>query len=180
MQHKWYQKPEMIIGLSALMVSLVAVVVSVYSAYIDRAYARASVWPRLTLSKSDYYKDGLPIYEYRIENAGTGPAVIKYAYVSADGTYFSRWSQVFEHFNLEVENVTQSHISSRVVPAGKSFAAQYTNNTEFMPLWRRIDSKIDIEICYCSIYNECWQVDRRTPPQEIAACTVDTTKAFRQ
>ena len=180
MNDTWYKKPEMLVGLSALLVSLVAVIVSVYSAYIDRAYARSSVWPRLTLSKSDYLKDGVPIYEYRIENAGTGPAIIKYAYVSVDNTYFKYWYQVFEHFELDMQNVTQSHISTRVVPAYQSFAAQSTHNTDFMPHWRKVDEKIDIELCYCSIYDECWRVDRQTPPVEVPACEAVPDKAFLQ
>ena len=180
MGQKWYQKPEMIVGLSALMVSLVAVIVSVYSAYIDRSYARASVWPRLSIAKSDFHKEGRSVYEYRIENAGTGPAITKYAYVSADGKYFTNWHKVFEHFDLEMENVVQSHMSTRVLPAYQSFASLYTYNTEFMPLWRKVDQKIEIEVCYCSIYDECWIVDRRTPPEQVSACIVEPEKLFRQ
>lgn len=36
---------EMLKGISALLVSRVAVVISLYSAWIDRAHARVSVWP---------------------------------------------------------------------------------------------------------------------------------------
>ncbi len=46
----------MIIAGSALLVSLITAFVSIYSAFIDRAYARASVWPRLEIFRS--YNDG--------------------------------------------------------------------------------------------------------------------------
>ncbi|WP_445768576.1 hypothetical protein [Rheinheimera sp.] len=50
------RNPEMIIAGSALLVSLITAFVSIYSAFIDRAYARASVWPRLEIFRS--YNDG--------------------------------------------------------------------------------------------------------------------------
>ena len=43
----WYKNPEMIVALSALIIGLVTAFTSIYSAYVDREYARASVWPRL-------------------------------------------------------------------------------------------------------------------------------------
>ncbi len=44
--NKWYTNPEMIVALSALLIGIVTAFTSVYSAYVDREYARASVWPR--------------------------------------------------------------------------------------------------------------------------------------
>ncbi|MCW8108308.1 hypothetical protein OPS25_07355 [Alteromonas ponticola] len=39
----WFKKPEMMVALSALFIGLITAGVSVYSAYVGRAYARASV-----------------------------------------------------------------------------------------------------------------------------------------
>ena len=52
MKRKWYTQPEMLVAISALITSLVAVVVAMYSAYIDRAYAKASVWPSVIIARS--------------------------------------------------------------------------------------------------------------------------------
>ena len=49
---KWYKNPEMIVALSALFIGLVTAFTSIYSAYVDREYARASVWPRLEIFSS--------------------------------------------------------------------------------------------------------------------------------
>lgn len=48
----WYQSPEMLVGLSAVLVSVVALGVGMYSAYIERTSARAAVWPSLMLARS--------------------------------------------------------------------------------------------------------------------------------
>ncbi len=39
----WYKIPEMIVALSALLISIVMTIVAIYSAHIDRSYARASM-----------------------------------------------------------------------------------------------------------------------------------------
>ena len=73
---KWYKSPEMIVALSALIIGLVTAFTSIYSAYVDREYARASVWPRLEIFRSF---NGNSSFSYGVSNNGTGPALIKYA-----------------------------------------------------------------------------------------------------
>lgn len=180
MKDKWFLKPEMIVGLSALIVSLVAVLVAVYSAYIDRAYARASVWPRLSIARSDFDTNGKRIYEYQIINAGTGPAVNKHAYVTIGNKYYRSWAELFRDNDVEQQNGIQSFMSTRVLPANQSFSAYKTDNVEFIEAWRSIDTDIKIEICYCSVYDECWSVNRENKPVEVAECVVDPEKAFKQ
>ncbi len=70
-----FKNPEMIIAVSALIVSLITAFASIYSAFIDRAYARSSVWPRLEIHRS--YSDKDSSFSYMVNNKGTGPAVIK-------------------------------------------------------------------------------------------------------
>ena len=71
---KWYKKPEMIVAFSALLISLITAAVSVYSAYVDRSYARASVWPRLELHRSF----GSNHFNYGVTNSGNGPVSMDY------------------------------------------------------------------------------------------------------
>ena len=77
-----FKNPEMIIAASALIVSLITAFVSIYSAFIDRAYARSSVWPRIELARGHNTKSS---FRYIVSNNGTGPALIQYARVTYDG-----------------------------------------------------------------------------------------------
>ena len=51
-KEKWYKNPEMIIALTALFIGLLTAFISIYSAYTDRAYAKASVWPKIEIFRS--------------------------------------------------------------------------------------------------------------------------------
>ena len=74
---KWFQNPEMVIALSALLIGLVTAAVSIYSAYIDREYAKASVWPKLEIFRNTQSDS----FAYQVLNSGTGPAIIQYGQV---------------------------------------------------------------------------------------------------
>jgi hypothetical protein len=103
---KWYKSPEMIVALSALLIGLVTAFTSIYSAYIDREYARASVWPKLEIFRSFNSNS----FSYDVSNSGTGPALIKYAKVQDGSTYIKTWEEI-ELF----KNIRQSHISNRTL-----------------------------------------------------------------
>ncbi len=111
---KRYKNPEMIVALSALLIGLVTAFTSIYSAYIDREYARASVWPRLEIFRS--YSGNS--FSYGVANNGTGPALIKYAKVQDGSKYIKMWKEV-----PSFKNITQSHISYRTLPQKTSITA---------------------------------------------------------
>ena len=82
-KQKWYKNPEMLIALTALFIGLITAFISIYSAYIDRAYAKASVWPKVEVFRSK----GKDRFSYGVANRGTGPAIIKYVKVSIGKRY---------------------------------------------------------------------------------------------
>jgi hypothetical protein len=167
---KWYKNPEMIVALSALLIGLVTAFTSMYSAYVDREYARASVWPRLEIFRS-YNGDS---FSYGVNNSGTGPALIKYAKVY-DGTKYLKMWKDFEPF----KNIRQSHISNRTLSPQKSIApVSYTGKAA--PKLAEADNLIRIELCYCSIYDECWLIDRDNRPLSVKACFIEEKQRFLQ
>ncbi|WP_341503676.1 hypothetical protein [Gallaecimonas sp. GXIMD4217] len=190
---KWYQSPEMIIGLSALLVSLVAVFVGVYSAYIDRAYARASVWPRLELYRSfslnraaapekaqgdsaqaDSRREEYGAFSYGVANNGTGPALIKYVKVTYDGKPLKTWQELMRNLVGNSNQISQSHVGGRTLPAQQSITPLSTTNQEFIAAYLDTESeRLSVDICYCSIYDECWTVDKENKPKAIEACPDD-------
>lgn len=170
-----FKHPEMIIAGSALIVSLITAFVSIYSAFIDRAYARASVWPRLEISRS-YSKEH---FFYSVSNKGTGPAVVQYARLSLDDQPVTSWSEyLHKQLGQEAEHV-QSHIGSLVISAGENIKPMQIKGTKVALQLAEQDS-LSIELCYCSIYNECWLVDRGNNPQPVAQCHIDNSIRFRE
>ncbi|WKE64583.1 hypothetical protein PVT67_13015 [Gallaecimonas kandeliae] len=185
MHKKWYQNPEMIVGLSALIVSLVAVFVGVYSASIDRAYARASVWPRLEIyrnytQKKEDGKEAGSLLQYGVNNNGTGPAIIKYAKVTLDGKAVKNWADLMKAVAGNANQLNQSQINGRTLPAQQSITAFGTENQPFIKAWFGNEAKrLTIDLCYCSIYDECWATDIANKPKPIPACP-STADAFEQ
>ncbi|MBL4660215.1 MAG: hypothetical protein JKY19_07650 [Alcanivoracaceae bacterium] len=167
---KWYTKSEMIVALSALLISVVTATIGVYSAYIDRAYARASVWPRLEIFRSH----GKDWFEYGVTNNGTGPALIKYAKVEFNSKIIHYWRDI-----PEMKNIRQSHLGNRILPSQATIKPVESKEKNILKIIE-IDGSVNIAICYCSIYEECWITDRNNQPKSIANCEINTNDKFLQ
>ena len=178
----WFQQPEMIVGLSALLVSLVAVGVALYSAYIDRAYARASVWPRLEVGRSFNPET----YTYLVTNNGTGPAVVKWAVLTLKGEPLAHWRQYMDSIvpdekqDGDVIRYSQSHISTSVLPATKEIKVMSSDAPELIAMLHQASSDTELQLCYCSIYDECWTTSWKQPqPIPVSEC-ITPQQAFSQ
>ena len=172
-----FKNPEMIIAVSALIVSLITAFASIYSAFIDRAYARSSVWPRLEIHRS--YNDKDSSFAYMVNNKGTGPAVINYARLSYGNTTLKSWSDYLKIHTDHAVGYTQSHIGSKVLSAGESIKPLELRDAEVTRVLADKDD-LQIELCYCSIYDECWLIDRANAPTPVAQCTIDEKLRFLQ
>ena len=168
---KWYKSPEMIVALSALLIGLVTAFTSIYSAFVDREYARASVWPRLEIFRSF---NGNSSFSYGVSNNGTGPALIKYAKVQDGSKYIKTWQEI-----KAFQNIRQSHISNRTLSPQNSITPVSYKGEDANSLVKA-DAVISIELCYCSIYEECWVIDRSNRPIEVEACIVENNQKFLQ
>ncbi|WP_462170663.1 hypothetical protein [Pseudoalteromonas xiamenensis] len=167
---KWFNNPEMLVALTALFVGIVTTAVSVYSAYTDRAFAKASVWPKIEIYRS-FNKSQ---FSYGVINKGTGPALIKYAKVNFDGKFLKAWHEVPTY-----KNIVQSHLSNSTLPALQTINPLIYEGSS-IDTFLSLDEKVAIELCYCSIYGDCWLVDRSNETKEIAACSITEDEAFKQ
>jgi hypothetical protein len=169
-QAKWYKNPEMIVAFSALMIGIVTAFTSIYSAYVDRTYARASVWPRLEIFRS--FSQGA--FSYGVDNNGTGPAIIKYARIKYEGKPIKEWVDV-----PAFKDIRQSYIGNRTLPAQKSISPVVYKGENTGAILQA-DKSISIELCYCSIYDECWVIDRENKPLAVEQCSIPDNQKFLQ
>lgn len=165
----------MIIAGSALIVSLITAFVSIYSAFIDRAYARASVWPRLEISRSF----GDNHFSYIVSNKGTGPAVIQYAHLTSEARTIRRWPEYLHKITGGKVDHVQSHIGEKVLSDGEQLRPLQITDAEAVKLLAAHDN-LNIALCYCSIYQECWLVDRANQPTPVTQCAIDDNQRFLQ
>ena len=167
----------MLIAISALVISLITAFTSIYSAFTDRTYARASAWPRLEIYRSHV---GELSHQYVVSNNGTGPALVKYAKVTLDDKPLKSWNDLIGLLGMTDATFSQSHIGSIVLPAQQKITAFDLKVPKAVAAYYARPNPVHIELCYCSIYDECWLIDRRNQPTEIAQCEIDEAERFLQ
>lgn len=87
----------MLVGLSAAVVSFVGLGIGFYSAYIDRAYARASAWPSVVMGRSMAGEK----FNYNASNQGTGPALIRSVRVGVGNEAVQTWHELIEALDIK-------------------------------------------------------------------------------
>ncbi|MBO6503594.1 MAG: hypothetical protein JJ850_13685 [Kordiimonadaceae bacterium] len=172
-QSKGKMTPTAYMSMLALAFSFLALLVSLYEALAVRAEQKADVWPYISISQR-YNEDG---YAIVVANKGVGPARIQNLQVTFNGQQFKELDNVIlatlgkeKAFSYELYRT--SVIDSGVMSADEEavfFSVPWEPRTQ--QLAESWEQGLDVSICYCSIYEDCWQASNRTTePREINAC----------
>lgn len=154
----------------ASFIGLLALVVSGYTAYVQREQLRAQVWPRLQLYSSNVDSS----MGHFITNQGTGPATVIAMRVLVDGVPATTWQDVRTAVGYtRGEGFITSTISYAVIPAGKdiAFAKPFDDDqsrAKFNELLLRGKHAIAVTLCYCSVLDECWIASNELPLNGMA------------
>lgn len=151
----------------ATLVGLLALVVSAYTANLQRQQVRAQVWPRLLLMSSDTQQELLVI------NKGIGPAVIRSLRVYVDGVAQRDWTSLAKALSLSPEDYVQSTLNDTVVSGGERYVMAHFPQRE---VWTRVRaelSRVNRRVCFCSTLDECWVAESATKNREDAYRPVD-------
>jgi hypothetical protein len=179
----WIARPESIIGLCAVIVSVVAVSVAAYEARIQREWQRAAVWPYIQLGRSFYYTDPDATPEARewtltisAENVGVGPAHVKDFHVTVDGKPQATWGDAMRALLGTKDEIRygQSTILGTIVPAQRNIQMfQYVNQPYAEKLYAEM-GRLEFSACFCSVFDECWQTSsKKTHAEEVKQCAPD-------
>jgi hypothetical protein len=149
-----------------------ALAVSTYNVYLQRAQVRAQVWPHLEWS----YDNSDEGFAWNIDNVGVGPALLKGARATVDGKPVkSMWEAIYQ-LRPELEgmhglNRLHSSFAARVMPAGsRVHPIQVERLPSNDPLIDAQAKRFSIEICYCSTLAECWIMSSTSGTVPIGAC----------
>lgn len=152
--------PDMIAALSAVLIGVCALGVSIYQANIMReqsrmmrAEQRASVWPNVAVEYS-YTEEA---FRLRLVNTGIGPAKIGPTHVTFNGKPVQTWAELLELVHPEKSvRITYSQVGNRVLPAGDFETVLTVADAAVADSVQAQIERLAVEICYCSIYEECW------------------------
>ena len=166
-------------ALTALGISALALAVGAYQTRLMQTQARASVWPYLIsgFNYSDYGdRQG---FELHIQNNGVGPAIVQSTVVTFDGKPIKHWNDVIaalmKDHKGETAHASFAGLHGIVVPPS-------TNRETDVPAIRTTDAalgaalyeatnRLGVDICYCSIYDDCWTSHwLQRKPEKVSSC----------
>lgn len=163
----------------AACVGLLALCVSGYTAWLTRQQVSAQVWPHLITATTSSDKE----HDFLVVNKGVGPAIVRSVQVFVDGQPKRTWDDVFAAVDLKFDStqVNSSTVNQNVISAGELLhALTFTRGEDFLSFVAKSD-RIKERICYCSVLDECWLIDKREKApsrreQRVAECVRDDAK----
>jgi len=169
-------------ALIATLIGLLALVVSGYTAYVQRQQLRAQVWPYVVIDTANVP----PFVGFHAVNSGTGPARVIAVGVQVDKQFVGDWAHADPAVANNTVRTVVSQLSNTVLPAGKdvTFFGPYEAASEpFIALFLGKQHAIRVTVCYCSVLEDCWSGSSDTVPIAIAdadACPIAKAERFTQ
>lgn len=165
LKHRW-------VDISAIVIALAALWVSLTQMRAQRLHDRLSVHPHVAVSYF-FNDDGSG---YRMANRGLGPARIETFTVMVDGHPMKDWGEMIRAIGMPKTRY------SFLVPTSGSYIKEAEAQTIFwVPpgaandvLRANESNKIKLMLCYCSIYEDCWIATNftRGKPSKVEVCPV--------
>ncbi len=146
----------------ALVISIIAMVTSIYEAGIMRSQQKSMVWPYLSLTEH-YNNEGFGI---KVTNKGTGPAIVTSVQLDYKGTPIENIDVLMDSLNPDRTfgyNILRNNtIGNHVFTSGEEimlFGLPHNEETEV--IMENIP-KVRMRIGYKSVLDEYWFYDTET------------------
>ncbi|MEM7083914.1 MAG: hypothetical protein AAF465_14390 [Pseudomonadota bacterium] len=163
------------LSIIAIAMSMGALFVSVLEVSAIRDDQRIQVWPYIGVY-TNYSEDGFRLHAI---NKGIGPARVQTLKMFYDGEHVTDIDQLI--LNTLGEKDAFSYDLYRSSNISRSVMSADEDKTLFGVPWeprtrRLIDdwaTKVDVVVCYCSVYDDCWESRLNTgEPTEVSSCPV--------
>lgn len=146
----------------ALLISVLALTVSIYETNLMAEQQRATVWPYLYIGRN--YK--INNFELELFNNGTGPAIIKSVEISVGDRPVEDYYELFKVLEpghqIKMDSVKISRLKEQVIRAGDNrIILSLPWSDAVNEVVDQID-RVNIKINYCSVLYECWTYDFQT------------------
>jgi len=177
-------KTDRLLGISAMIISLLTLVIFIYQTNIMREQSKLSVKPRLDFTLNQGGNDSLVVFQQILENKGLGPAIIDSIYFTYKGEVFpldteklfeDQFPKLLEYGYLSQHSTLGR--GSSLIPAEERSISTYNipvANLEKVLTYLGISPDSNppfrIEVVYTSIYeDEYWGVDSdSSQPEKVA------------
>jgi hypothetical protein len=148
----------------AAAIGLLALVVSAYTAYLQRQQVRAMVWPSMQVGTA------MLSHKLTASNYGMGPARITGAMLKVDGKVLRTWDEAAIEASAPGAKrpFIFSSFNGRVVPPGGTVELFHAaDSEESRQLFTRLFGahEVSLLVCYCSVLENCWLTGYGYPRQ---------------
>jgi hypothetical protein len=142
------------IALSAIIIAICSLILSIWQGVVIRQHNRVSVRPILTISGTHNDKGS----GWLLGNAGLGPALVKWIEVTVDGKPIRHWREFGAELGLPPDFAYSYWVPApaTVIPPQEPKPLFWVLPGEADKILRSTSKRITIRICYSSIYGECW------------------------
>lgn len=155
-------KSEFVVAFAAIFVSIATLFVYLYQARIMQSQLHTSVWPYVEWLYNNV-NDELVI---SVENKGIGPAIVKNVTMKLDGAEVGSNSALFRKLLGNTDfSFVNSTVKGRVILPGEKvelvhvFDSMAAHAIDSLLLWDNSKHTFELEICYCSVYDDCWKTN---------------------
>jgi hypothetical protein len=163
----------------ATIVGLLSLAVSAYTAYTLHLQTRAQVYPYVQIIDLGSQQ------RYAAYNNGTGPAFVRAMRVDVDGKPVKTWNAMLKALDVPVTRMAYSNLNHVPVAANETMPIMIFDDANEFHAFEKVDPRrYEIDYCYCSVLEECWQVrwrpDLIPEPKPVGVCRVDPASEFEE
>lgn len=183
---KWL---DVTLGVAAIAISLFSAVMTLQHGHamekmVDQnaRMVQASTWPYVTVADSNGDAAGHRLYKIVVLNNGVGPAKVESLKLFYDG------KPARDVFDLAGRVARADGETGRVAVIGSGIGGVIparqtvpiltvqapTSPDALVAAFGRARAKIDVRLCYCSIFEDCWTTTSNDPaPRQVRSCNRD-------
>ena len=183
---------ELAVAMAALITSATSIWLSLSQGDDMARLVQAQSWPYLEYESSNTGETG-PEIDIGVRNAGVGPAKVQSFSILYGGTPVRGWTALIKaccladgtptgkplDFPALTDNkMVSSKLIQRVLRASDTAMLLHLPKTDAnAALWNKLDDarfKLELRVCYCSVFDECWISDlRSTEQRKVQTCPAD-------
>jgi len=178
-----FRMPELTSAL-ALAVSIFALAIGAWQTRLMQGQARASVWPHLEIGYTYNSNVDENAFLWRIDNNGVGPARIESVTLTLDDRPMKAWPEVLKALGFDSEmRVSTTSVAGEVIPPSlnreTAIDTLRINEREPAKAFKAAIDRFRMDICYCSVYDDCWIAHWQTPKVDaVSSCPADAATDF--
>lgn len=201
---------DLLVAICALLTSVTSIWLSISQGDDMARLVQAQSWPHIGFSTGNaewnavaaHWDDRLLL---SIENVGVGPAKIRSVKMKFDGQSIQSSDALLEaccgyqlgaRLGTEGEPLITSTTVGTVMRAGQKIdllnwrlpnlgnqTVPKAQTEAAEKVWRALDGtrgRIQLEVCYCSVFDECWTLKPNTDTVPTASCPTDRETFYQQ